>query len=334
MSDFLIDSVNLNPEQKLTVTSEFLNSISTGMIFRDARGVIVDCNRAAEEILCLSREKLVGITSADFEKGVIGLDGMPLSFDESWVADALESEGAHVVAGFEMPDKVRKWLSIRVWPAIVGGQVMGLMSAFDDVTREVKERRFLSLLTRVKDAASPHTGEDELLQRICDAIIAEGHYSLAWIGVAAGEGGVDIVCSSGATDYLYEGIVSWWGTSESGMGPTGTALRTATTQVAPDLLTQPLFNPWRQRAEQFGLSSMIALPIRLGSRPAAVSIYDAHISTFDELSIKGLETIAREIESCIEASISVRQRQVAVAESTAAANALKRAELSLNESEQ
>lgn len=51
MSESLIENVDLNSEQKLSVTSEFLNNISTGMVLRDTRGVIIDCNRAAEEIL-------------------------------------------------------------------------------------------------------------------------------------------------------------------------------------------------------------------------------------------------------------------------------------------
>ena len=209
------------------------------------------------------------------------------------------------------------------------------MTAFDDVTREVKEQRFLESL----EPNQGHSGdlgasEDELLERICDAIVEEGRYSLAWIGVASNEGGVEIVASSGRTDYLYEGIVSWWGSSESGMGPTGTALRTGATQVANDLTTQPLFGPWRDRARDFGLSSLISVPVQLGSRSAALAIYDAYAQAFDEVSVKGLETIAREIESGVAASISIRQRLAAVEESTAAANALKRAELSLSESEQ
>jgi PAS domain S-box-containing protein len=239
-----------------------------------------------------------------------------------------------IVAGFEVPGRIRRWLSIRAWPAVVDGEVVGLMTAFDDVTREVKEQRFLKLLNRVKDTSNLGVSEDLLLERIGDAIIEEGRYSLAWIGVASNEGGVEIVCSSGVTDYLYDGIVSWWGSSESGMGPVGTALRTVTTQVANNLTTQSLFGPWRDRAKEFGLSSMIAVPLQLGSRRAAISVYDEHAEAFDELSVKGLETIAREIESSIAASISFRQRLAAVEESKAIANALKRAELSLSESEQ
>jgi diguanylate cyclase (GGDEF)-like protein/PAS domain S-box-containing protein len=335
VSQFLIDSASLSSEQKLTVTSEFLNNIRTGMIFRDVDGVVIDCNRAAESLLGRPREVLLGTNTPQFEGRAIRLDGTPLYFDRAWVAKALKSNRpGSIVAGFEVPDRICRWLSIRFWPAVVDGQVVGLMTAFEDVTRKVNGERFLNLLNRVKDTANLGASEEELIQQICDAVVAEGHYSLAWIGVTSNEGGVDILCSSGASDYLMSGMVSWWGSSEAGLGPTGTALRTSTTQVANDLLTQPLFGPWRERAAEFGLSSMISLPLQLGSRRATLSIYDEHAQTFDEVSIQRLETFAREVESAVEAKIWRRQRQVAVEESTAAANALQRAELSLSESEQ
>ena len=145
MSEFLLNSVSLNSAQKLTVTADFLNNISTGMIFRDVRGVIIDCNYAAESLLGTSREKLLGTTTTEMETGVIHLDGTPFTFDEPWAITALKSRTpmAPVVAGFVVPDGSQIWLSVRIWPAFVGGDVAGILTAFDDVTREVKEQRFL-----------------------------------------------------------------------------------------------------------------------------------------------------------------------------------------------
>jgi diguanylate cyclase (GGDEF)-like protein/PAS domain S-box-containing protein len=336
VSEFLINSVSLNAAQKLTVTADFLNNISTGMIFRDASGVIVDCNRAAEETLDASREKLLGTTTTDFESGVTHLDGSPFTFDEPWAITALKSGSPMepVIAGFVVPDGSQKWLSVRIWPAMVGGEVAGILTAFDDVTREVKEGRFLELLANLKHIGSLGLGEDELLKRVCELIVNDGHYALAWIGVASTEGGVDIVSASGETDYLFDGIVSWWGSKESGLGPTGTAIRTSATQVAEDLAAYPLYGPWRERVSTFNLSSAVALPVSLGARKAVVSIYDAHTRAFDDLSVRGLETIAQEIESAVAVAVAARQREAAIEESAAAVNALKRAELSLNESEQ
>jgi PAS domain-containing protein len=78
VSEFLINSVSLNSAQKLTVTADFLNNISTGMIFRDARGVIVDCNQAAELLLGTSREKLLGTTTTEMNRASYTSTAPPL----------------------------------------------------------------------------------------------------------------------------------------------------------------------------------------------------------------------------------------------------------------
>jgi diguanylate cyclase (GGDEF)-like protein/PAS domain S-box-containing protein len=336
VSEFLINSVSLNAAQKLTVTADFLNNISTGMIFRDSRGVIIDCNDAAEVLLGTSREKLLGTTTTEMESGVVHLDGTPFTFDEPWAITALKSETpmTPVVAGFVVPDGSQIWLSVRIWPAVVGGEIAGILTAFDDVTREVKEQRFLELLNSLKHLGALGLDEDELLKRIVEHVVNEGRYALAWIGVASTEGGIDILSASGVTDYLYDGIVSWWGSSESGLGPTGTAIRTSTTQVAEELASYPLYGPWRERVANFNLNSAISLPITLGSKKAALSIYDQHTRAFDDLSVQGLETIGQEIASAFAVAAAARQREVDREWSNAAVNALKRAELSLSESEQ
>ena len=336
MSEFLINSVSLNSAQKLTITADFLNNVSTGMIFRDARGVIIDCNHAAETLLGTSREKLLGTTTTEMESGVVHLDGSPFTFDEPWAITALRSQTpmTPVVAGFVVPDGSRIWLSVRIWPAVVGGEIAGILTAFDDVSREVKEQRFLELLNSLKHLGSLGLDEDELLKQITELVVNEGRYALAWIGAASLEGGIDILSSSGVTDYLYDGIVSWWGSSESGLGPTGTAIRTSATQVAEELSTYPLYGPWRERVANFNLRSAISLPITLGAKKAALSIYDEHTRAFDDLSVQGLETIGREIESAYSIAAAARQREVDREWSNAAVNALKRAELSLSKSEQ
>jgi len=332
----LIDRALLNPVQKLIASSDFLNNISTGMLFRNSEGVIVDCNRAAETILGTPREELIGTTSTDVERSAVGLDGLPLANREPAALRVLRTGEAvsNLIAGINVGDNAQKWVSVKVWPAVVAGEVVGAFSAFDDVTRQVKERRFLEVLSGVNQVARLNLSEVETHQRICDILVSDGCFALAWVGVASSEGGVDIVCSSGASAYLYDNIVSWWGSRQSGLGPTGTALRTRTTQVANNLASQPLYGPWRDRAREFGLASSIALPIELDDRLIVVSIYDAYAEAFDELSVRGLETIAAEIGSCMTSLNSVHQREAALEESVAAQSALRQAELSREEAEQ
>ncbi|MGC2485543.1 MAG: EAL domain-containing protein [Acidimicrobiales bacterium] len=330
MSEVLINGDSLSNAQKLIVTTDFLNNVSTGMLFRDAHGIVTDCNLAAEEILGTTREHLLGI-----EGRVVRPDGKPYSFSETFFFAALESgkPQPEEIDGIVVPDGRQKWVSTRHWPATIDGEIVGVLTAFDDVTRTVKEQRFLDLLNHLRVLGDDLSGVD-VLQKICDLIVDDGQYALAWIGVAASEGNVDILASSGAVDYLYDGVVSWKGSKETGLGPTGVAIRTSTTQVVDSLSEWPLYGPWRERAATYHLASGISIPLSLGTRRAAISIYDSHTFAFDEVSTRGLETIAKEVESAYSIAQDARQHVAALEESSAVVDALKRAELSLSESEQ
>jgi putative nucleotidyltransferase with HDIG domain len=99
---------------------------------------------------------------------------------------------------------------------------------------------------------------------------------------------------------------------DTGIGPTGTALREMSTQVANDLATQPQYGPWRQRAAMFGFNSSIAIPMQIGGRKAVLSIYDQHAYSFDEMTATGLEEVAREVEFGAAHFRSVEQRELAL----------------------
>jgi diguanylate cyclase (GGDEF)-like protein/PAS domain S-box-containing protein len=326
----------LNPIQKVFSSTNLLDEITTGMILRNAQGVIIDCNGAAEAILECSRDVLIGKSSTEFEADAINLDGTPRTSQGPLALDTMksgESVGG-IIAGVLVGEKVRKWLSLKIWPSIVNGEVTGVVTAFDDVTRIVKERRLVELLASINRVAPIGISEEVAMQRLCDLVVEEGNYALAWIGMASTEGGVDIVSSSGVSGYLYEGIVSWWGSKQSGLGPTGTALRTMTTQVANNFTTQPLFGPWKERTAQFGLVSGISLPLTLNGRKAVISIYDTSAGAFDADTVRGLEEVAREISLCISNASLIRERDVALSESIDTVSALKEAKLSLSKSEQ
>ena len=137
VSEVLITSDGLSSAQKLTVTTDFLNNISTGMLFRDAHGILIDCNQAAEEILGTTREHLLGI-----EGRVVRPDGAPYSparqrFSPPCTRDNLSSKK---LTDIIVPDGRQKWVMTRHWPANVDGEIVGVLTAFNDITREVKER--------------------------------------------------------------------------------------------------------------------------------------------------------------------------------------------------
>jgi diguanylate cyclase (GGDEF)-like protein/PAS domain S-box-containing protein len=320
----------------ILASSNFLDDIRTGMLLRDAEGVIIDCNAAAASILEEPREQLIGKKSTAAELGAINLDGTPCSFQSALAVSRSESDPPlpGIIAGITVGERSLKWISIKVWPSFVNGELVGVVSAFDDVTTIVKERRLMELLAAINRLAVQKLSESVAMKRICELLVDEGHYALAWIGVASTEGGVDIVSSSGASDYLYDGIVTWWGSHQSGLGPVGTALRTSSTQVVNNVATQPLFSPWTDRALEFGLASCVSVPLDLADRRAVISIYDHNVGAFDVETVQRLEVVATEISSCISSALSIRELDSALEESLDAVSALEHAKASLSKSEQ
>jgi PAS domain-containing protein len=106
-----------NPIQKIFASSNFLDNISTGMLLRNAEGVITDCNSAAESILGLSRDVLIGKTSTDLENGAVNLDGTPYEVQSPLALKSLRSGESlsGIIAGVTLADESQKWLSMKVW---------------------------------------------------------------------------------------------------------------------------------------------------------------------------------------------------------------------------
>ncbi len=281
-------------------SNEFLDNIRTGVVLYDVEGVVIDCNSAASRLLGATTDQIEGKTIFDLPLGAVHEDGSRLA-DGEYVSSRVLRTGEPcygVITGIDNPGKSRRWLWVDGYPLIVDNEIKGAVVWFDDITTQMKHRRSLQLLTEVNRIVMFATDDTEPLQRLCDSLVEYGPYALAWIGTPSPveEGGIDIAFSSGVTDYPYAGMVSWSGSKEAGLGPVGTALRTGTTQVVNDMATNSLFEPWRERAREFGLGSCIAIPIAPGGHRAVLAVYDEHVFSFDETAVEGLEVIAKEVE--------------------------------------
>ena len=205
-----------------------------------------------------------------------------------------------------------------------------------EITGRVQREHVLFLLSEVNKLALTTTSEADFLQRLCRIFVEEGHYPLVWIGVPSPtvEGDVEITYAAGMTDYLYPGMVSWWGSKDNGLGPTGKALRTGLAQVVGDMAQEENFEPWRERAAQFGLGSAVAIPVFTEGHRAVLAIYSEHFFSFDDVTVKALEEVVRELELAVTHLRSVERTEAALKETTTTMRQLSEAENALTESEQ
>src|SRR5437870_4996274 len=137
--------------------------------------------------------------------------------------------------------------------------------------------------------------EQELLQSICEILVAGGELRLAWIGYCEddAEKTVRPVAQAGyGLDYLARVKVSW-GESETGQGPAGIAVRTGKACCVDDIRTDPRFSTWRVAALERAYASCVAVPlIAYGTPQGAVdlrgtlNLYSAECNAFDENTIE------------------------------------------------
>jgi len=303
------------------------------MIFTDLEDRVFMANDAFCSLIGRTRDELIGFDSVPFTHP----DDVGIA-ENSLRSATLGEEGQSLYVK-RYVHKDGRVIVVEVSRSPVRdseGNILHFVISERDVTDRVKRDHMMQLLSEVNRLAIQAIDEAEFLQQLCDLLVSQGNYELVWVGVAAGAGanGIDILCSAGATEYLFGEMASWWGSSESGFGPTGTAIRSGNSSIINDLTHHSVNEAWGERARQFGFGSFVAIPGQFGERVAVLAIYDRHTLTFDEMTVKGLEGIVREAQFAVAHVRSVHDTEAALEETTVAIENLIMTERALTESEQ
>lgn len=147
----------------------------------------------------------------------------------------------------------------------------------------VRLNRAHRALSRCNEALIRATDESEWLERVCGIIVDEAGYRFCWVGKAeqVGEMAVIPIAQAGFDDgYLKTANITWADT-DRGRGPTGRCIRTGETQLTNDVATDLAMGPWRSEALKRGYASIIAIPLRVESKPfGALTIYSSETEGF------------------------------------------------------
>lgn len=140
--------------------------------------------------------------------------------------------------------------------------------------------------------------EHELFDQMCQIMVEAGRYPMAWIGVVRDEEHRTLVpvahagCEAGC-------LQEWRFTkmeTDSRRTPVGTAIRSGSTVVVPDLATVREWPGWRENVLSRGYRSVIALPLKTGSQTfGALSIYDNAPGAFGHDEQALMEELADDI---------------------------------------
>ncbi len=166
--------------------------------------------------------------------------------------------------------------------------------------RELRMRQrnlLLQIIAAVGEMLILDLPEPELMTRICQELLRENLFRMAWIGLVA-EDGVTVrpVAEAGFDRGYLAGANIRCDASPQGQGPTGTAIRLGHTVVNNDTEISQAFAPWREQARAQGYRSSAATPLRVRGRIiGALNVYSHEAHAFGPGKVVLLEKLAADL---------------------------------------
>ena len=121
-------------------------AMQDGIVVLDADGTIRECNAAAERILGLSAEQIMGRTPHDPRWRAVREDGSPFPGEDHPPMVTLRTGRpcTDVVMGVHKPDGTLTWITVNAQPLFQadGRTLAGVVASFEDITdrRRTEER--------------------------------------------------------------------------------------------------------------------------------------------------------------------------------------------------
>ena len=177
------------------------------------------------------------------------------------------------------------------------------------ISRDISERkktetellrlnRVLKTLSECNRAMLRAGSELELMQGMCDVIVASGGYSLAWIGLTQQDADktIEPAAIAGTGKQYVEALNLSWDDRPQGQGPAGIAIRTGITQIVQNTQQDPRIRLWQKAAAQYGYAAVIVLPLKENGRVFGIlAIYSSETEAFSDDEISLLEEVSYDL---------------------------------------
>ncbi|MBI5429032.1 MAG: PAS domain S-box protein [Nitrosomonadales bacterium] len=204
----------------------------------------------------------------------------------------------------------------------------GKFCGYRGIDRDITERkraeialnhsnRALATLSAVNRNLTRMTSEAELLQAVCQNIVELGRYRMAWVGYKQHDENKSIktVARAGHDEGYLDTVDITWAETERGMGPTGRAIRSGTTQLCQDFANDPRHLSWRNAALNRGYAASISLPLANGEVFGALTVYAEEVNAFVPDEVGLLEEMANDLAFGVRALHTSQERDLALKQS-------------------
>ena len=187
----------------------------------------------------------------------------------------------------------------RVLLEAIANRLTGMIERHRALLSVQRSNRAVSAINACSVAIMRADNEVDALRAVCQTIVEQGGYCMAWVGIAEHDAGSTVrpVAFAGAgSDYIAELKVSW-ADNALGRGPTGRAIRLRRPEVARRIGSDPAFALWRDAALKHGYASSAALPLILGNGDCfgSLNVYATVAEAFDTEEMALLAAFANDL---------------------------------------
>jgi hemerythrin-like metal-binding protein len=198
---------------------------------------------------------------------------------------------------FDVEVKIQSNDEIGEFSRIFNRMIASMKQNFDALDKYNKE---LLDLSDASSALISIESSEGIYNEICANALKLFDLKIAWIGlIQEGSYYVKPVAHAGMEEEYLSSINITWDDSPTGRGPVGTAIRTQT----PFCMNKDnaLFELWRSKAEKYGYSSILGVPLLIGNQcMGALALYSSIDNFFDNNKIKQLQIYANSAAVIIE----------------------------------
>ncbi|QWD79126.1 PAS domain S-box protein [Polynucleobacter sp. MWH-Spelu-300-X4] len=193
------------------------------------------------------------------------------------------------------------------------GEAKVIQCNIRDITSRKKSERQLAISTLTQEkqnwailayaqaamALSHGRSPAELINDVCNAIVSQAPYVVAWVGMADADidKTVRVAGVAGPSKSYTDGlVVSWSEDTLSGKGPVGSSIRLGQPVIILDGDIDPRFEPWRARAKSYGIRCIVSVPIKSAEAViGALAVYSKIPNAFSDSEVHLFENLANEI---------------------------------------
>ncbi|MFH2058227.1 MAG: PAS domain S-box protein [Pseudomonadota bacterium] len=274
------------------------NAITDMTMILDRNHVILEVNPAVSTITGLEKKDLVG----RYCYQIFHCSDHP---PEGCPHEQLLSSGRDQTLEMEMEALGRSFL-VTVAPIFDDdGKIGKTIHLAKDITpikkieQELKRKnRAQTVLISCNHAVARATDESQIIHDLCQILVMDGGYRLAWVGYALDDTKKTVkpMASCGVDDYYVENANLVWSDTVRGRGPVGTAIRTGKPVACRNIQTDPALELWREDALKRGYASLIALPLILGNTCiGSLNLYSIDPDAFDPEETRLLVELAQDL---------------------------------------